>query len=137
VTDFSNIFCEGYIWLKIVSFIYLGICVLLSLTFFLFFFEWVDWSLNSGLCTCKAGTLWLESHLQSILLWLFWRWGLENCWPSLASNFNPSVLASQVAGIRGVSHHRPCSLTFLKESFILSLEKSSVNWFDSEISGLV
>jgi hypothetical protein len=31
--------------------------------------------LNSGLCTCKAGALPLEPHLQSILLWLFWRWG--------------------------------------------------------------
>jgi hypothetical protein len=31
--------------------------------------------LNSGLCTCKAGALLLEPHLQSIFLWLFWRWG--------------------------------------------------------------
>jgi hypothetical protein len=40
-----------------------------------FFFLWWDWGLNSGLCTCKAVTLLLEPHLQSILLWLFWRWG--------------------------------------------------------------
>jgi hypothetical protein len=36
-----------------------------------------------GLYACKAGThkagaVLLEPHLQSILLWLFWRWGLED-----------------------------------------------------------
>jgi hypothetical protein len=35
-----------------------------------FFFKW-DWSLNSGLCACKAVVLPLESHLQSILLCFF------------------------------------------------------------------
>jgi hypothetical protein len=30
-----------------------------------------DWGLNSELHVCKAGTLLLELHLQSILLWLF------------------------------------------------------------------
>jgi hypothetical protein len=39
-------------------------------------FFWWDWGLNSGLCAGKAGALLLEPHLQSILLWLFWRgWG--------------------------------------------------------------
>jgi hypothetical protein len=38
--------------------------------------EW-DWGLNSGLHIFKAGTLLLEPYLQSILLWLFWRWGLS------------------------------------------------------------
>jgi hypothetical protein len=33
---------------------------------------WWDWSVNSGLCSCQARALPLESHLQSILLWLFW-----------------------------------------------------------------
>jgi hypothetical protein len=37
------------------------------------FFFWWDWSLHSGLQACKAGTLPLEPHLQSTLLWLFWR----------------------------------------------------------------
>jgi hypothetical protein len=32
--------------------------------------------LNSGLCTCKAGTLLIGPNLQSIMLWLFWRWGV-------------------------------------------------------------
>jgi hypothetical protein len=32
--------------------------------------------LNSGFWACKVGTLLLEPCLQSILLWLFWRWDL-------------------------------------------------------------
>jgi hypothetical protein len=36
----------------------------------------------------KAGALPLELHLQSILLWLFWRWGIWNCFPRLALNFD-------------------------------------------------
>jgi hypothetical protein len=34
----------------------------------------------------KAGALPLEPHLQPILLWLFWRWGLKNYLPGLTSN---------------------------------------------------
>jgi hypothetical protein len=78
-----------------------------------FFFFWWDCSLNSGFHTCKASTLLLEPHLQSILCWLFWRWGLMNyCleWP-------PTVIlqipASQVAGITGVSHWCLASLIIL------------------------
>jgi hypothetical protein len=36
-----------------------------------FFFFWG----GMGVWTCKAGALLLEPHLQSILFWLFWRWG--------------------------------------------------------------
>jgi hypothetical protein len=51
-----------------------------------------NWGLNSGLWACKVGALLLEPHLQSILLWLFWKWGLPNCFPWLASNRNlPSL----------------------------------------------
>jgi hypothetical protein len=64
--------------------------------------------LNSGLCTCKAGTskskgLQLEPHIQSILLWLFWRWDLVNYLPRMALNCNLLISASQVARITGVS----------------------------------
>jgi hypothetical protein len=53
---------------------------------------WWDWGLNSGLRVCKAGTLLLEPHLQSILLWLFLRWGLVNSLLWLASNLDsPNV----------------------------------------------
>jgi hypothetical protein len=49
------------------------------------FVFWWEWGLNSGLCACKAGTLLLEPHLQSTLLWLF----LTNSLLGLASNHNP------------------------------------------------
>jgi hypothetical protein len=39
------------------------------------FWFWWDWGLNSGLWTCQTGALWCEPYLQSIFLWLFWRWG--------------------------------------------------------------
>jgi hypothetical protein len=41
------------------------------------FLIFVRLGLNSGLCTYKADALPLQSRLQSVLLWLFWRWGLE------------------------------------------------------------
>jgi hypothetical protein len=44
----------------------------LSIYFYVF---WWDWVFNSGLQAFEAGTLLLEPHFQSILLWLFWRWG--------------------------------------------------------------
>jgi hypothetical protein len=52
-----------------------------------------DWDLNLGLQACKAGTLPLETHFQSILLWLVWRWGLLNYLPGLASNREPPRLS--------------------------------------------
>jgi hypothetical protein len=39
--------------------------------------------LNSGLYAYKAGAIQLKPHLQSILLWLFWTWGLANYLPGL------------------------------------------------------
>jgi hypothetical protein len=47
----------------------------------------VGLGLYSGLHTCKAGPLQLESYLRSIFLW-FWKWGLGNYPPGLASNHN-------------------------------------------------
>jgi hypothetical protein len=41
-------------------------CNILSFFFFFFF---------GGTKVCKAGTLLFETHLQSILFWLFWKWG--------------------------------------------------------------
>jgi hypothetical protein len=37
-------------------------------------FLWWDWGLNLRLYPCKACTVPREPHLQSILLWFFWRW---------------------------------------------------------------
>jgi cellulose synthase/poly-beta-1,6-N-acetylglucosamine synthase-like glycosyltransferase len=39
----------------------------------------------TALCL-QADALSLEPCLQSILLWLFWRWGLQNYLPGLALN---------------------------------------------------
>jgi hypothetical protein len=47
--------------------------------------SWWDWGLTQGLCAHEASTQLLEPHLQSILFWLFLRWGLENYLPRLVS----------------------------------------------------
>jgi hypothetical protein len=52
-----------------------------SFIIFVCLFVLVGWGLNPGLHTCKAGALALETHLQSILLWLFWKWGLTSYLP--------------------------------------------------------
>jgi hypothetical protein len=50
------------------------VCIVFLLPSFLIFFL-VGLGLNSGLHTCKAGTVPLKPHLHSVLLWLFWRQG--------------------------------------------------------------
>jgi hypothetical protein len=64
-----------------------------SFSLFLFFFFLVKWDLNKGDYTCKAAALQLEPLLQSILHWLFWRWGLKNYLSGLASNCDPPDLS--------------------------------------------
>jgi hypothetical protein len=74
------------------------VCFLKSwwLFYFYVFTFWWDWGLNSGLCaqSPEHKVLWLEPHLQSILLWLSWRWGLKNCFPRL-TNLSPPPPPSQ------------------------------------------
>jgi hypothetical protein len=83
------------------TFIHLDLCL------FFFFFLW-DWSLNSGLCAYKVDTVMLEPHLQSILLWLFWRWKSHRLFAQagLSSAFH-------IARITGMSHWCPASFVFL------------------------
>jgi hypothetical protein len=52
----------------------------------------------------------LYPHLQSILLWLFWRWGLSNYLPGLSLNLHSSDLSLPSSRITGTSHWRldPC-----------------------------
>jgi hypothetical protein len=62
--------------------------------FFFFFFTMLAFELRGFVLTKQV---WLEPHLQSILLCLFWRWGLANSLPWQASNLNPpnfSLLSS-------------------------------------------
>jgi hypothetical protein len=63
---------------------------------FLVFFEGLGFELR--LCTYKTGSLLLEPNLQSILLWLFWRWGLENYLFVLALNCNHPDLDLKLPG---------------------------------------
>jgi hypothetical protein len=44
---------------------------------FFFFFFLMGLGLNSGFHAYKVGALLLEPSLQSILLWLFWRWDVS------------------------------------------------------------
>jgi hypothetical protein len=74
----------------------------------LFFFFW-DWNLNSDLSPCKAGTLPLEPCFQSILLWLFWRWGRGGvshelfAWGGLQSSPLLSLPPSQPPRVPGIT----------------------------------
>jgi hypothetical protein len=45
---------------------------------FVFFFFFGRIGVGTQLQACKAGSLLLEPHLQSISLWLFWKWVLSN-----------------------------------------------------------
>jgi hypothetical protein len=69
---------------------------------YIFFFGGIgEWQgLNSGFHICKAGTLPLEPHLHSILLWLFWRWESHE----LFAQSGLKLRSSQVARITDVSH---------------------------------
>jgi hypothetical protein len=63
--------------------VYIKVHLALYVLFFFFphgFCVWGgDWNLGFEFrASCKAGTLLLEPYLQSILVWLFWRWDLEN-----------------------------------------------------------
>jgi hypothetical protein len=85
------------------------ICVyeLLHILFVLIFFLNILSFLSSFFC--KADALWLEPHLQSIFLWLFWRQGLANYLPGLALNVILLISASQVMRITGMSHQHLAS----------------------------
>jgi hypothetical protein len=77
-----------------------------------------DWSLNSGLCTCKVGTVLLEPDLLSILLWLFWRW----VWRTLCLSWPQIVIlpisVSQLARITGVSHQHQAHTFFFNMNIL-------------------
>jgi hypothetical protein len=85
-----------------------------------YFLFWWDWNLNSELCTYKAGvhksgTELLETHLQSILLWIFLEKGSPTIclgWPGI--KIHP-ISASQVARNTGMSHWCPVCKDLFKD----------------------
>jgi hypothetical protein len=61
----------------------------LYFTYVILFFDGTGF--ESGIPVWKAGagkavSLLFKPHLQSILLWLFWKWILTNCLPELLLN---------------------------------------------------
>jgi hypothetical protein len=80
-----------------------------------FVFILARWSLNSGLCICKASTPQLEPHLQFILFWLFLEMGGSH---ELFAGAGSPDFSLQVARIIGPSHqHSAYSqiLNYIKE----------------------
>jgi hypothetical protein len=55
------------------------------------FFSGLGFELRASYLQSTHSTTW--PHLQSILLWLFWRWDLVNYLPRLASNRDPPDLS--------------------------------------------
>jgi hypothetical protein len=78
----------------------------------------LPWCLNSGLRTCKAATCLLGPYFQSILLWLFWRWGLHE----LFARAGLEPQSSQLARTTGVSHQHLVPLPFCFCCFFKTLE---------------
>jgi hypothetical protein len=87
------------------------------------FIFWWDWSLNSGFCTWKAGTLLLEPRSSPLYSGYFGH-GVSHTiclgWPQTALFL---ISASQVARMTGMSRH-----TWLASSF-----RSSFTWHVSEM----
>jgi hypothetical protein len=94
---------------------------------------WYDWNLNSGLATCKTGALSLELQPQSILLWLFWRWGLASYLSMLALNHDPPDIGLLSSQDYGCDPQAPaklsvlCSLTLYWKQLYLLLFRSCSN----------
>jgi hypothetical protein len=65
---------------------------------------WMNLGKVRGVLWNKAGSLWLEPHLQSILLWLLWRWGSPDYLSRLASNCDPPYLSLQSSWDYSVNH---------------------------------
>jgi hypothetical protein len=65
---------------------------------------WVGFVKLRALCLQSRHSA-LEPHLQSILLWLFWRSSHKLfAWACLKPHFSQSYSVSHIAGIIGVSH---------------------------------
>jgi hypothetical protein len=60
--------------------------------YYYYYYFYGSWGLNSG-HSSKVDALSPEPHIQSILMWLFSRWGLMNYLSRLASNHNSPDLS--------------------------------------------
>jgi hypothetical protein len=65
---------------------------------------------GTGVCAYKVGALRLKPPLQSVLLWLFWRWGLVT--PDGPRALNLPLSTSQATRIIGMSHQHPAIVLF-------------------------
>jgi hypothetical protein len=86
---------------------------------YFFFFFLRNWGLNSGLCSCKASTLLLESppvHFAMVILEMRVLRTVCPGWPQTQSSWSQPP----VARITGVSHQHPASLKFLNETISAS-----------------
>jgi hypothetical protein len=62
----------------------------LDFSFFFLIFFWVGQGFKLRASSFQNS---IKTQLQSIVLWLFWRWGLENYLPWLVLNCNPPNLS--------------------------------------------
>jgi hypothetical protein len=75
---------------------------MLLITFFFFFFG--ELGFEHRALWGKAGAFLLKPYRQSILLWLFWRWGSSQLFGRAGlSNHDPPISACEVARITGTS----------------------------------
>jgi hypothetical protein len=58
-------------------------------------------------CLQSKQVIYLESYFKSILLWLFWRWGLRAICLAWPENVILLISASEVARITGVRQPAP------------------------------
>jgi hypothetical protein len=119
------IFClMWFIYVKIIFVILFCEIIILYFMYYINinfkFFLW-NWSLISGLCTCKADALLLEPHLQSILFWFFWRWRSHKLSICLGWPWNLILLISASQGFRitGINHWCLATYFLLKDLFII------------------
>jgi hypothetical protein len=110
---------------------------LLPICYFFFYFLFlVGQGLEYRVLSLQvSGVLPLELYLQSILLWLFWRWRWGVSWTICSGWPWTKILpisASQVAGIIGVDPQYPAHLVFPSSNKALpSLGVASSIWIAS------
>jgi hypothetical protein len=83
--------------------------------------------LRASLHICKSG-IHLEPHLQSILLWLFWKWGPKHYCPGWPQTSILPILASQEARVTGVTHRCLTRQKLLMQGGSRFAEEGGTSW---------